>query len=119
MTLATFGVIVATLVAGAVGAVLRAALVGRSARSGTAVANIVGTLALALVLVAHGRGMLGDGAAVALAVGLSGSLTTFSGWIGIVADGLERRAATTLLVDVLLPLLTAVGITVLVFALLA
>ena len=119
MTGATLAIVAATLVAGAVGSVLRAALVERSARTGTAVANLVGTLLLALVLVANGRGMLGDGAAVALGVGLSGSLTTFSGWIGIVALGLERRAASTLLVDLLLPLLTAVGITVLVFVLLA
>ena len=117
--LATVAIVAATLVAGAVGAVLRAALVERSARAGTAVANLAGTLLLALVLVSYGRGVLGDGAAIALAVGLSGSLTTFSGWIGIVADGLERRAAATLVTDVLLPLLTAVGITVLVFALLA
>ena len=118
-TLTTIATVAATLIAGASGAVLRAALVERAARAGTAVANLAGTLLLALVLVAHGRGVLGDGAAVALAVGLSGSLTTFSGWIGVVALGLERRAATTLVVDVLLPLLTAVGITVLVFALLA
>ena len=118
-TLTTIATVVATLVAGAIGAVLRSALVERAARAGTAAANLAGTLLLALVLVAHGRGMLGDGAAIVLGVGLSGSLTTFSGWIGVVALGLERRAATTLAVDVLLPLLTAVGMTVLVFALLA
>lgn len=118
-TLTTIAIVAGTLLAGAVGAVLRAALVERSARAGTAVANLAGTSLLALVLVAHDGGMLGDGAAVALAVGLSGSLTTFSGWIAIVADGLEQRPVVTLVVDVLLPLLTAVGVTVLVFATIA
>jgi fluoride ion exporter CrcB/FEX len=116
VTLVTVAV---TLVAGGVGAVLRAALVERSARAGTAAANLAGTLILALVLAAHGRGAIGDAATVILGVGLSGSLTTFSGWIGIVVVGLGRRALVTLVVDVLLPLLTAVGLTVLVFALLA
>jgi fluoride ion exporter CrcB/FEX len=118
-TLTTIAIVAGTLLAGAVGAVLRAALVERSARAGTAVANLAGTSLLALVLVANDGGMLGDGAAVALAVGLSGSLTTFSGWIAIVADGLEQRPVVTLAVDVLLPLLTAVGVTVLVFATIA
>lgn len=119
MTSASIATSIATLIAGGAGAVLRAALVERSARAGTAVANLAGTSLLALVLVAHDGGMLGDGVAVALGVGLSGSLTTFSGWIAIVADGLEQRPVVTLVVDVLLPLLTAVGVTVLVFAMLA
>jgi fluoride ion exporter CrcB/FEX len=112
-------IIGATLVAGGVGAVVRAALVERAARAGTTTANLVGTLLLGLVLVAHGRGAIGDATAVVLGVGLSGSLTTFSGWIAVVADGLVRRPLRTVLLDVLLPLFAAVGLTVLVFAVLA
>ncbi len=111
--------VVATLVAGGLGAVLRAAVVERAPRAGTAAANVAGTLLLALVLVAHGRGMLGDAAAVVAGVGLSGSLTTFSGWMAVVADGLTLRPLRTVVLDLLLPLLTAVALTVMVFAVLA
>jgi fluoride ion exporter CrcB/FEX len=109
----------ATLAAGGIGAVVRAALVERAARAGTTTANLVGTLLLGLVLVAHGRGAIGDVTAVVLGVGLSGSLTTFSGWIAVIADGLAHRPLRTALLDVLLPLLAAIGLTVLVFAVLA
>ncbi len=71
------------------------------------------------MLVAHARSTLSDATAVVLGVGLSGSLTTFSGWIAVVADGLARRPLRTVLLDVLLPLLGAVGLTVLVFAVVA
>jgi fluoride ion exporter CrcB/FEX len=111
--------VVATLGAGALGAVVRTALVTRAPRAGTTVANLAGTLLLALVLVAHGRAAIGDATAVALGVGLSGSLTTFSGWMVVLADGFARRPATTAIVDLLLPLLGAVGLTVLVFAVVA
>jgi fluoride ion exporter CrcB/FEX len=111
--------VLATLVAGAGGAVVRAALVERSARAGTTIANLAGTLVLTLVLVAHGRSAIGDGVAVVLGVGFSGSLTTFSGWMAVLADGLVRRPVRTVVVDLLLPLLAAVGLTVLVFAVVA
>jgi fluoride ion exporter CrcB/FEX len=111
--------VVVTLGAGALGAVARAALVARTPRAGTTGVNLAGTLLLALVLVAHGRGVIGDALAVVLGVGFSGSLTTFSGWIAVAADGLTRRPMRTVLLDVVLPLLAAVGLTVLVFAVVA
>jgi len=109
--------VLATLVAGASGALIRSALVARAPRVGTAVVNVVGTAVLAAVLVASGRGSLGVAAAVVLGVGLSGSLTTFSGWMAVLADGFARRPVATLLLDLLLPLAVAVGLTVAAFAL--
>lgn len=111
--------LLATLAAGAAGAVVRAALTVRSPRLGTAAANVTGTALLALLLVALERGAIADEVAVVLGVGLSGSLTTFSGWIALLADGLLDRPMRTLLVDLLLPLLVAVGVTVLAFAVVA
>ena len=108
--------LLATLAAGAVGAVVRAALTTRTPRLGTAAANVTGTALLALVLLALDRGAIAAEAAVVLGVGLSGSLTTFSGWIALLADGLQDRPVRTLLIDGLLPLLVAVGVTVLAFA---
>ena len=108
--------VLATLAAGALGAVVRAELVARAPRAGTAAVNLAGTALLALVVLAHGRGLLDVGMAVVLGVGLSGSLTTFSGWMAVLADGLADRPARTLVVDLLLPTLTAVGLAVLVFA---
>lgn len=114
MTLAL--TLLATLVAGAVGAVVRAALTGRAPRLGTATANVTGTALLAFVLVALERGAIAVEVAVILGVGLSGSLTTFSGWIVLLVDGSQDRPVRTLLIDGLLPLLVAVGVTVLAFA---
>jgi fluoride ion exporter CrcB/FEX len=111
--------ILATLLAGGVGAVLRAAAIARAPRAGVAIVNVAGTALLALVLVAYGRGLLGTGLAVVLGVGLSGSLTTFSGWMAVLVDGFDQRPRVTLLVDLVLPLVTAVGITVIAFAALA
>jgi fluoride ion exporter CrcB/FEX len=111
--------VLVTLLAGGLGAVVRAAAVERAPRAGTALVNVAGTLLLALVLLARARGMLGDAGAVVLGVGLSGSLTTFSGWMAVVADGLTLRPLRTVLLDLLLPLLTAVALTVMVFAVLA
>jgi fluoride ion exporter CrcB/FEX len=116
LALTLFVTLLATLVAGAVGAVVRAAFTARAPRLGTAAANVIGTALLALVLVALERGAIAAEAAVVLGVGLSGSLTTFSGWIALLADGLQDRPVRTLLVDLLLPLLVAVGVTVLAFA---
>ncbi len=109
-------VILATLLAGGVGAVLRAVAIARAPRAGVAIVNVAGTALLALVLVAYGRDLLGTGLAVVLGVGLSGSLTTFSGWMAVLVDGFEQRPRVTLLVDLVLPLVTAVGITVIAFA---
>ena len=110
------GVLIATSAAGALGAVVRAALVARTPRAGTAIVNVVGSAGLALILVAYGRGTLSVAAAVVLGVGLSGSLTTFSSWMALLADGFEDRAIATLLVDLLLPIAVAVALTVAVFA---
>jgi len=115
----TLGVVVGTMAAGGLGAVLRAGAIARAPRSGVAVVNVAGTALLALVLVAYGRGLLGTGLAVVLGVGLSGSLTTFSGWMAVLVDGFEQRPLTTLLVDLLLPLVVAAAITVLAFAVLS
>jgi fluoride ion exporter CrcB/FEX len=108
-----------TLAAGAVGAVLRAAVVERAPRLGTATVNLAGTLLLALVLAAHARGTIGPSGAVVLGVGFSGSLTTFSGLMAVLAEGAARRPLRTVVADLLLPLLTAVALTVLVFATIA
>jgi fluoride ion exporter CrcB/FEX len=108
-----------TLAAGALGAVVRATLVARGPRRGTAVANLTGTLLLALVVVAHADGTLGDTAAVALGAGFAGSLTTFSGWVALLADRSAPHRIRNVLVDGLLPVLAAVGLTVLVFAVVA
>jgi fluoride ion exporter CrcB/FEX len=111
--------VVATLVAGAAGAVIRAALTARAPRSGTAAVNVVGTALLASVIVALGRGDIGLELAVVLGVGLSGSLTTFSGWIALLADGLQDQPVRTLISDLLVPVLAGIGVTVLAFAIVA
>lgn len=109
-------VILATVVAGGLGAVLRALAVVRAPRAGTTLVNLAGTLLLALVLVAHDAGRIGGAGALVLGVGLSGSLTTFSGWIGLLADGLPARPLRTALLELLLPLLVGVVLVVLAFA---
>jgi len=108
--------VVATLLAGALGAVIRAAVVVRAPRAGTAAVNVAGTGILALTLVAHGRGLLSVTAAVVIGIGLSGALTTFSGWMAVLADGAARRPVGTVVIDLVVPLVTAVGLTVLAFA---
>jgi len=109
-------VLVATAAAGALGAVVRAALVARAPRAGTAIVNVFGSVGLALILIAYGRGTFSVAVAVVLGVGLSGSLTTFSGWMAVLADGFARRPVVTLLVDLLLPIAASVALTVAVFA---
>jgi fluoride ion exporter CrcB/FEX len=115
---ALIAAVVLTLVAGAAGAVVRAALVARRPRLGTTVANLAGTLLLALVVVAHADGMVNDVVAVVVGAGFAGSLTTFSGWVVLLTDR-RSRGAGTVIVDGLLPLLAAVALTVLVFAVVA
>jgi len=108
-----------TLLGGGAGAVLRAMAVSRAPRLGTAAVNVVGTALLALVLVAVGRGLITTGVAVILGVGVSGSLTTFSGWMAVLADGFAQRPWRTLVLDLLLPLLLAVALMIVVLAALA
>ncbi len=105
-----------TILAGAAGAVVRALVTAWLPRHGTDVVNLVGTLVLALVLVAQGRGLVGFDVAFIVGVGFSASLTTFSAWIGLVAGGLEQRPLASIVRGLLLPLGAAVGLTVLVFA---
>jgi fluoride ion exporter CrcB/FEX len=107
------------LAAGALGAVVRAVVVAALPRAGTTAVNLVGTVLLAATVALAGDGRLGPGAAAVLGLGLSGSLTTFSGWIERVDDGLARARARTLVTAVLAPLLGGVGLTVAVFVLLA
>lgn len=116
MTVTLALTVLGTLVAGAVGAVVRATLVARAPRAGTTVANLAGTLLLAGVLAAVDRGLLGGTAALVLGVGLSGSLTTFAGWVSLLNEGLHERPGRAVVVDLLLPLGAAVGLVVLVFA---
>jgi len=105
-----------TLLAGAAGAVVRALVTAWLPRQGTDVVNLVGTLLLALVLVLQGRGAIGFDTAFIVGVGFSGSLTTFSAWIGLVAGGLPTHPLASIVRGLLLPLGAAVGLTVLVFA---
>ena len=109
----------ATLVAGALGAVVRALVVARLPRHGTTLVNLAGTLLLALVLMLEGRGTVTSAVALVVGVGFSASLTTFSGWVALLADRSVGRPLTTIVVDLLLPTVSAVGLTVLVFATLA
>ena len=112
-------VVAATLLAGALGAVVRARAVALAPRAGMFLVNVSGTAILALVIVAHGREMLDTGLAVVLGIGLSGSLTTFSSWMALLAHGFEDHPIATLLVDLLLPIAVAVARTVVVFAFLS
>jgi len=105
-----------TMLAGAAGAVVRAVITAWLPRHGTDVVNLAGTLILSLVLVLQGRGAIGFDTALIVGVGFSGSLTTFSAWIGLVAGGLPLRPLATIVRGLLVPLVAAVGLTVLVFA---
>jgi fluoride ion exporter CrcB/FEX len=105
-----------TLIAGALGAVVRALVTQRLPRSGITTVNVAGTLLLVVVLVLEGRGVISFDVAFIVGIGFSGSLTTFSAWIGQLVTGLEQRPLTTVLRELLLPVALAVGLTVLTFA---
>lgn len=115
------------LVAGGAGAVIRGALVARRQVEGTHAANLVGTLLLAVTLVARDRGVVADAVAAIVGIGFCGALTTFSGWmavldgtfVGTLRERPIRTALRALLRDVLAPLAVGVLLTVLVFAVLA
>ena len=119
--------VLATLLAGAAGAVIRALVVSRLALHGTHLVNLAGTLLLALVVATHARGSIGASSAVILGVGLSGSLTTFSGWVGGVdaalrppdgTGGTVLRMTTAVAVrHVIAPLAIAVAVVVVVLVL--
>lgn len=102
-----------TLVLGGLGAVLRALAVASSPRMGLHAANLVGTVTFVGVTAAASRGALALWVAVIVGAGFAGALTTFSGWMSLVAEraaevGLPRAVA----LDAALPVLTAVGLTV-------
>jgi fluoride ion exporter CrcB/FEX len=106
----------ATMLAGGLGAVVRALVSERLPGSGITVVNLAGTLLLALVIVLEGRGSITASTAFVVGVGFSGSLTTFSGWIARIVAGLEHRPLPALGRELLAPLGAAVALTVLVFA---
>lgn len=108
-----------TLVAGGIGAVLRTIVVRALPAAGTGIVNIVGTCVLALALVAHSAGALATSWTVVVVVGLTGALTTFSGWMLEVERGLRDRPISTLVAQVLAPLLLGVALTVVAFAVIA
>ena len=108
--------VVLTLAAGGIGAVLRTLVVRALPSAGTGIVNIVGTCVLALALVGHGSGALATSWTVVVAVGLTGALTTFSGWIMEVERALRERPIRALAVQVLAPLLLGVALTVVAFA---
>jgi fluoride ion exporter CrcB/FEX len=108
-----------TVAAGSIGAALRALVVRWSPSAGTAIVNVGGTFVLALTLVGHAAGAVTTSGAVVLGVGLSGALTTFSGWMAEIEEGLRVRPVTVLLARVLVPLLLGVALTVVAFAVIA
>lgn len=104
-----------TLAAGALGAVLRAAVVAALPRGGTTAVNVAGTSVLAVSVALAGAGRIAPGIAAVLGLGLAGSLTTFSGWVARVDAGLAVAPARTVLLEVLLPLAAGVVATVVAF----
>lgn len=103
------------LAAGAVGAVVRDAVVSALPRAGTGLVNVGGTLLLAVTVALAGTGVVGPGTAAVLGLGFAGSLTTFSGWVARVDAGLRAAPVRTMVRDVLLPLLAGVAVTVAAF----
>lgn len=104
-----------TLLAGALGAVVRAAVVAALPRTGTGLVNVVGTLVLAACWALTGAGRLAPGVAAVVGLGFAGALTTFSGWVARVDDGLAEAPVRTLAGEVLLPLAVGVVVTVAAF----
>jgi CrcB protein len=120
MSATTLVIVVATLVAGALGALARvgltAALVARrgraSARSwGTAGVNLAGTALVAALVAAQGR--LPDALVVVLGVGFAGAFTTHAGWVVDavrLAGAGERAWSRTILVELVAQALAGVGL---------
>lgn len=114
--LASAVIILATLLAGAAGAVLRGWAVAHRPIGGTHAVNLVGTVLLAVALVARERGLIGDAAAVIVGIGFCGALTTFSGWMQLIDRTLRDAPWRALIRDVSAPVFLAITATVLVFA---
>jgi fluoride ion exporter CrcB/FEX len=111
----TSAIVVLALLAGALGAVLRAATVAALPRIGTALVNVAGTVVLAVCVALAGAGRLDAAVAAVAGLGFAGSLTTFSGWVARVDEGLASEPARTVAVEVLLPLALGVAVTVATF----
>ena len=112
-------VVALVLVAGALGAVVRAAVVAALPRTGTGLVNVVGTLVLAGCWALVGADRLAPEVAAVAGLGFAGALTTFSGWVARVADGLTAAPVRTVVGEVLLPLGLGVALTVAAFVALA
>jgi CrcB protein len=106
----------ATLAAGATGAVIRGWVTARRPVGGTHGVNLVGTLLLALTLVARDRGLVTDAVALVVGIGFCGALTTFSGWMGLLDRTLRMTPVRAVLRDLVAPVVAGVALTVLVFA---
>jgi fluoride exporter len=111
-------VLLATLAAGAFGAVARSLTIARAPRRGVDVVNIVGTLLLAVTVALHGREMIDDGVVVIVGLGFCGAFTTFSGWMAALVVAGERRPILGPLRRASGPLGLGVGVTVVTFVLL-
>lgn len=103
--------------AGALGAVVRALVLARVPRAGLHLVNVLGTLALALSGTAASQAVLAPWATAAIGIGFAGALTTFSGWMALVAErAVEDGWVRAIAFDVALPVVAAVALTVAVFA---
>ncbi|HVR33932.1 MAG TPA: CrcB family protein [Acidimicrobiia bacterium] len=105
--------LVAVTIGGGVGSALRylvsAPLNDRLPASGTAVVNVVGSLALGLLVGWYSTRDGGGTARLALGTGLLGGFTTFSAWMAESIDAFDRpgRMALTILLPVAAGLLAA------------
>lgn len=88
-------IVVATMVAGGVGAVARV-LFGHSGRKAIALINVVGAALLGLVLGLSASGRIEEDLATVLGLGFLGGFTTFSTWMVDVAATSEGRTKSLL-----------------------
>jgi len=108
-------VVLATLSCGAVATVLRFVILRAAPVVGLHGVNVVGTVLLAVVVALLNRGSLTWPVAVIFGVGFSGALTTFSTWIVLIDQRRQTHPWRTLILDVVLPSLAAVGLSVATF----
>lgn len=108
-------VVVFTLAAGSVATVLRFLLVRSAPVLGVHGVNVAGTVLLAAVVALLNRGALNWQVAVVVGVGFCGALTTFSTWITLIDERRRAHPWRTIIVDVVVPSVAAVGLTVITF----
>jgi fluoride ion exporter CrcB/FEX len=108
-------VVLLALSAGALGSVVRAVVVAALPRAGTGLVNVAGTLVLAVCWALVSAGRLDPGAGAVAGLGFAGALTTFSGWVARVDDGLGPAPVRTLTREVVLPLAAGTALTVAAF----